>query len=782
MWMPLTTFRLPGKSHLLLLVGALVAMFGARVSAGELLDISDAVVVVDDAHAGTPSHTAATVLVQEIAERTGLGWGITDRPEPEAQGAIIQLSVNPEGLADEGFRVTTGTGRVAVEITGADRRGVLYGVGWLLRNAALHRGRVEIPVTPEFSTAPAFAIRGHQLGYRHTANSWDAWGLEQYDRYIRELALFGANAIENTAFDQPNDLMKLSPRDMSAGISRICRKYGLDYWYHFAAPDDPTDPEARRKRLAESDSVFRVTPHLDHVFVPGGDPGEAHPRDLFPYMEELNELLHKYHPEAKIWFSLQKYDAERTDYALSYMEREQPDWIEGVVDGPWGPPVELIRARLPEQYPIRAYPDITHNMRSQFPVPWWDPALYHTNGREGSNPRPIHYSLIHKATSSFTDGFIAYSDGVHDDVNKVVWLQLAWDPDKHPRDILVEYARFFFNTDVAEEAADGILALERNWEGSIEENGSIEATYQLWNNLAERSPDLAGNWRWQLCLLRARYDAYMRYRAINEYHLQTEADEILSNATERGSDAVMTDALTVLQKAETEPVHTELRQNLVDLCEALFQSVGLQTSVAKYGARNSERGAVLDFIDLPLNDRWWYEDQFQQVAELSSEAEKVERLMTIATWEHPGPGSYYDDIGNVARSPHVLRGESIHTDPTFIRTAIPHFMKWDGGFSRQRKSWQSNMHWPEGIVYRGLDPEATFVVRLTGHREIVMRMNGHLASPSVNSTEIGEFRLYPVPPELIADGMLTLTFDDLDAGNVHWREWSRLNEVWLLKQ
>ena len=23
--------------------------------------------------------------------------------------------------------------------------------------------------------------------------------------------------------------------------------------------------------------------------------------------------------------------------------------------------------------------------------------------------------------------------------------------------------------------------------------------------------------------------------------------------------------------------------------------------------------------------------------------------------------------------------------------------------------------------------------------------------------------------------------DDLDAGNVHWREWSRLYEVWLLK-
>ena len=66
-----------------------------------------------------------------------------------------------------------------------------------------------------------------------------------------------------------------------------------------------------------------------------------------------------------------------------------------------------------------------------------------------------------------SDGFLSYSDGVHDDVNKIVWSALAWDPDRDVRDILVEYARVHFSPAVAEAAADGLLALETNWRGPL---------------------------------------------------------------------------------------------------------------------------------------------------------------------------------------------------------------------------------------------------------------------------------------------------------------------------
>ena len=51
--------------------------------------------------------------------------------------------------------------------------------------------------------------------------------------------------------------------------------------------------------------------------------------------------------------------------------------------------------------------------------------------------------------------------------------------------------------------------------------------------------------------------------------------------------------------------------------DELFASIGLQTSVPKYHASNPERGAVLDFVEYPLNNRWWLEDQFDRISAMS---------------------------------------------------------------------------------------------------------------------------------------------------------------------
>ena len=53
-----------------------------------------------------------------------------------------------------------------------------------------------LPERLNLASAPKYPLRGHQLGYRPKTNSYDAWDLPQWERYIRELALFGTNAIE----------------------------------------------------------------------------------------------------------------------------------------------------------------------------------------------------------------------------------------------------------------------------------------------------------------------------------------------------------------------------------------------------------------------------------------------------------------------------------------------------------------------------------------------------------------------------------------------------------
>ena len=66
--------------------------------------------------------------------------------------------------------------------------------GWasFLRLLDWEQGHADFPADVDIATAPDYPIRGHQLGYRNKANSYDAWDVEQYEQYIRELSFFGA--------------------------------------------------------------------------------------------------------------------------------------------------------------------------------------------------------------------------------------------------------------------------------------------------------------------------------------------------------------------------------------------------------------------------------------------------------------------------------------------------------------------------------------------------------------------------------------------------------------
>ncbi len=783
------------------LLGLAAMTFSASeqaVASQPLLDISDATVVV----AGEQSDAekiAATVLAEEVARRTGITWPVVSEPSASPE-KMIRLALvgdggGAEALAPESFRLSVAAdgGSVVVDIAGADRRGLLYGVGSLLSRMHWSPGSVRVPTALNVTASPAYPLRGIQLRYEPLNNTYDAWDEAQYDRYIRELVLSASiNAVENMPWFEFNKRapgpdpemwhMKVPPAEMNVAMSRMCERYGIDYWIYSAVKFDLNDSTQRTAALDENEAAFRDCPVVSNVFVPGGDPGHNHPRLLMPYLEELAERLTWHHPDAGIWVSFQKFNREKADYAFEYLREHEPTWLRGAVIAPWGPTMQEFRERLPEQYLLRYFPDMTHNVRCQHPVPWWDPALHLTLGREAPNPRPVEFAAIHNRFTRHTEGFIAYSEGLNDNINAVIWGGRGWDPGADVRDILVAYSRLFFGADVAERAADGILALEQNWRGPLALNGGVEATLALWRRLDEESPHLRDDWRWQLCLLRAKYDAFVRRRVIREERLEAQAMLLLAEAPTRGADVVMDDARAILEQADEGRSEPELRSAIESLCDDLWETMGMQTSVERHHALGPERGAILDFLDLPLNNRWWLEDEFQEIRAMNSAEEKLARLDVLRTWEDPGPGSFYDDVGNVAKSPHVLRGESPVTDPALERTPNPFFMWWEDGRSRARHSWLSDVHWPLGIAYRNLDTDAKYVLRMTGRGEILPRANGTALTATTTSADTGEFRLYPVPGELIRDGDLTVTFDNPDEGNIHWREWSRVNEVWLLRR
>lgn len=772
-------------------------------AAPQWVDISQAV-VVSAAQGDETEDVAATILVEELAKRTGIQlkiqqtWPESDRPviAVTTRGAKADWSNRVPRRDDpklpesqpEGFAIQVGDDpnqkSPAVFIVGADRRGAIYGVGRLLRELDCRKGEIKLDKDLQVATAPEYPHRGHEMGYRALSNSYDAWSRAQYDQYIREQVLLGMNCVQNIPFQdgRTNELMQYSRPEMNRIIGEICDRYDVDYWVWTPVEFSLTDQKLRQAELKKHAQFYESTPRLDAVFVPGGDPGDNPPELVIPFMEDLAKLLTKSHPRAKVWVSLQDFDEPKIKFVMDYIAREQPDWLGGIVADTSALSIRETRTRLPKRYPVRWYPDITHTVECQFPVSWWDPAYAVTLVRESTNPRPVTYSTIFRRFAPHTDGFVTYSDGINDDVNKAVWSMLGWDSQQDVREILVQYAHFHFGAEAAESIADALLGLESNWQGSLADNAGVDGVLALWQRLEEQRPELLKNWRFQQHLMRAYYDAYTRHRLLYETQLEQEALQTLAQAPKFGALTAMQRAERILQRVVSAPCRPELRARIDDLAEELFRSIGYQTSVERFGGSGAERGCVMDFVDRPLNDRWWLEAEFAKIRKISREQDRVARLDVIRTWEDPGPGSFYDDIGHVGKSPHVIRGEAINTDPEGRHAWNPGHTWVDEGRSLRRLSWLHHMRWPVGVDYDGLDPDARYVVRLTGQGESPLRGDGKKLPVTKRASQIGEFQEFAVPAELTADGALRLTWDPVDETHVPWQKRSHLAEVWLLKQ
>ena len=301
----------------------------------------------------------------------------------------------------------------------------------------------------------------------------------------------------------------------------------------------------------------------------------------------------------------------------------------------FGPQVRVslkqLRDAIPAKYPIRHYPDITHSRQAQYPVPDWDIAYAATEAREGINPRPLDQARIFRLLQPLTMGFLTYSEGCNDDVNKIVWSALGWNPEANVTGILREYSRYFISDRLTDDFAQGLLALERNWRGSLITNQGVETTLAQFQAMERAAtPQDLLNWRFQQALYRAYYDAYTRSRLLHETALEEKAMEKLREAARIGSLRAMARAEHALEAA---PVATDRRARVFELAEALYQSIRMQLSVPRYKAIAVGRGANLDTIDMPLSNAPWLKRGFAEARALPDERDRLKAIDEILNWK-----------------------------------------------------------------------------------------------------------------------------------------------------
>jgi hypothetical protein len=213
-------------------------------------------------------------------------------------------------------------------------------------------------------------------------------------------------------------------------------------------------------------------------------------------------------------------------------------------------------------------------------------------------------------------------------------------------------------------------------------------------------------------------------------------------------------------------------------------------SVERYAAEAVSRGANLDTLDAAITNLPWLRRRIRQARQLPSEQEQMKAIEEVLNWANPGPGGFYDDLGDLSRQPHLVRGLGGVEDPEFRASSLVGFDYPDLFGDEAPISWK---RWAESLFdaplklhYTGLDPRGKYRVRVVysgDNRGAKIRMTCN------GKSEIHPFRrkLWPprplefdVPPEATAEGELTLIWSQEPGLGGNGRG-CQVAEVWLIR-
>ena len=213
------------------------------------------------------SKKAAELFSDEIKIRTGNNTVSVD--DRKKANFIFETD---DSLSKDSYKINCGEDAVTVYASGI--RGFIYGFGMFLRKVAPVCG---VPVLTEDISgnySPDKSIRGHQIGYRTTPNTYDAWSFEDYRRCYLDLMFFGSNIVEHIPYERGvskrNRLMKYDEEEFLIEATRMADEFDLDVSLWHPNNDGETVDQAVERR----EKIYETLPRLNVVFPPGGDPGE----------------------------------------------------------------------------------------------------------------------------------------------------------------------------------------------------------------------------------------------------------------------------------------------------------------------------------------------------------------------------------------------------------------------------------------------------------------------------------------------------------------------------
>jgi hypothetical protein len=188
-----------------------------------------------------------------------------------------------------------------------------------------------------------------------------------------------------------------------------------------------------------------------------------------------------------------------------------------------------------------------------------------------------------------------------------------------------------------------------------------------------------------------------------------------------------------------------------------------------------------------LNDRVWLQREFARIGSMSDEASRLRALAAIVHWHDPGPGGFYDDLGDPSAEAHLVRGPGFPADPTFFQSALDGIAGHtpDQGWRLSEISYAGALFdHPLELHYAGLSAKQRYTLRIVYAGEdsttpVTLIANGRyvIHGPRLRSTnpETAEFA---VPPAATCTGTLDLQWTSPEGLGGGGRG-LQVAEVWL---
>lgn len=767
---------------------------------------------------------AAELLRDELNRRTGLGFVV-------AESGDITVSVDKAAAtAPEGFTLSASGGKI--RINGFDRLGAVHGAGRLLRECRWGKGYLEMEET-DISSYPQKPLRGDHLGYFRNNNAYNLWDMETYGQYVKELALFGASAIEFSFEDEnkkDNDPdRKCDPFKMMLHITGLTRTLGMQVWVKVSTSwlnetgipiprkgyvDETSPAAAEMNDFLRTDEDRRINTfskirHIDHIFIPGGDPGRLNARDLFAFSERIAAILHRYHPNAGVWISPQIVSSGEKFTREFYDEvARRPAWLTGIVHGPWcRETMAQCREHIPADLPIRSFPDICHMLCSQYPVHQMDPVWAVTAGRECYNPRPRWHKRMHDLTAPFNIGNIPYTEGIADDVAKYLWLDFDWSESIPPAKTLRDFASMFISPDHADELASLIAGFEDIFEGPAVTNGTVSQVYNGLKALErtleseEYMPGFgADSYRFKMPRLMSAFYAYIQQKAISDAGAMQKAwSELGAGGSFEEIAGRIREDLEIVGKSP----NAALLEEIWRLADECFDRIKWKVSTSRHLSPNYARGGFLDTLASPLCNSEWLKANLDKLSARGDEKQRLEGLAALRDRRNAGPGGKYLSLGEPWSNRYLRVEKSWWDEPEAI--TIPRIEQYVDIWSPHLKEQKPDATFDKILLERvssalgyyganvvldidGLVPGAPYELRIVfplrfswlGQKDIsaYVSVKGKRLEYIGNVPGDEWVYIYDVPAGLVdEEGSLTLVIDK-DKGP----RGSGATELWLIKK